>query len=348
MITALRRQVQWVSFVFNTEDTMSLTTMKLSLGTELNLWERWHPVRPFMHWYNARIMNKYIQKVFEERFEAYIQRPNHEKNKSIIDRSIQTYLNDMSDNPVAPQKITSIDAASKELIVGQMKLFIFSGHDTTSASVCYSLYLLSKSPKDMERIRAEHDQVFGTRLNRVPSIISEDPHILNRLPFTLAVVKETLRLFPIASSTRFGEPGFSVVAEDGKSYPTEECLVWSSPHTIQRSPDFWPRPDEFIPDRWLVQPGHELYPIKGAWRPFEFGPRNCIGQELAVLEMKAALVLTIRQYDFSMPYDEWDRLHPRKGPRHVAGERAYQALNGGPSEEMPCRVKLRDGPAMAA
>ena len=61
-----------------------------------------------------------------------------------------------------------------------------------------------------------------------------------------------------------------------------------------------------------MQPDHELYPIRGAWRPFEFGPWNCIGQELALLEMKLVLVLAIRQFDFSMPYDEWDQLHPKK------------------------------------
>ena len=295
-----------------------------------------------MHWYNARIMNVYINKALKERFEAYTQHSNHTSNASIIDRSIRTYLNDASDTSAPPRKTRSMDAASKELIVGQIKLFLFSGHDTTSASVCYSLYLLSKNLKDLDRIRAEHDEVFGTSLDRAPAIISENPHMLNQLPFTIAVIKETLRLFPIASSTRLGEPGFSVVAEDNRVYPTDECLVWSSPHTIQRSPDFWLRPDDFIPDRWLVQPGHELYPIKGAWRPFEFGPRNCIGQELALLEMKVVLVLAVRQFHFSMPYNEWDQLHPKKTPRHVAGERAYQALNGGPSDEMPCRVKLRD------
>ena len=326
----------------NTERGLSLTTNKLSIGTEINLWERWHPVRPVMHWYNTRIMNAYINQALEERFEAYTQQPNHASNKSSIDRSIETYLNDLSNNSAAPQKTSSMDAASKELIAGQMKLFIFSGHDTTSASVCWSFYLLSKSLKDLDRIRAEHDEVFGTDLDRAPAMISEDPHILNRLPFTLAVIKETLRLFPVASSIRSGEPGFSVVAEDGRVYPTEECLVWSSPHTIQRSPDFWPHPDDFMPERWLVQPGHEFYPTKGAWRPFEFGPRNCIGQELALLEMKAVLVLAIRRFQFCMPYDEWDQLHPKRGPRHVAGERAYQALNGGPSEGMPCRVRLRD------
>ena len=286
-------------------------------------------------------MNKYINQALEERFEAYTQQPNHESNKSIIDRSIQTYLNDLPDDSAVPPETRSMDAASKELIAGQMKLFMFSGHDTTSASVCWSFYLLSKSPQDLDRIRTEHDEVFGTTLNRAPAMVSDDPHILNRLPFTLAVIKETLRLFPVASSTRLGEPGFSVVAEDERIYPTEGCLVWSSPHTIQRSPDFWPRPDDFIPDRWLVQPGHELYPIKGAWRPFEFGPRNCIGQELALLEMKSVLVLAIRRFNFRMPYDEWDQLHPTKLPRNVAGERAYQAGNGGPSEGMPCRVEIR-------
>ena len=294
-----------------------------------------------MHWYNVRIMNAYVNKAFKDRFEAYSQRPNHTSNKSIIDRSIQTFLNDVSDKSTAPRKTTSMDAASKELIVGQIKLFMFAGHDTTSASVCWSFYLLSKSLRNLERIRAEHDEVFGTSLDRAPAMISEDPHILNQLPFTLAVITETLRLFPVVSSSRLSEAGFSVVAEDGRIYPTEGCLVWSNPHTIQRSPDFWPRPDDFIPDRWVVQPDHELYPIKGAWRPFEFGPRNCIGQELALLEMKLMLVLAVRRFSLSMPYDEWDRQHPKKGPRHVADERAYQALNGGPSEGMPCRVELR-------
>ena len=294
-----------------------------------------------MHWYNTRIMNSYINKALEERFKSYMQHPGETKYQSVIDRSIRTYLNDISDDAAAVDKTRPMDADFKELIVGQIKLFMFSGHDTTSATVCYALYLLSKSPKSLERIRTEHAEVFGPDVDRASETISTNPHILNQLTFTLAIIKETLRLFPVASSTRQGEPGYSVVAEDGRVYPTEECLVWSSPQAIQRSPDFWPYADDFIPERWLVEPGHELYPIKGAWRPFEFGPRNCIGQELANLEMKVVLALLLRRFDFRIAYDEWDRTHIKKGPRHVAGERAYQAINGGPSDGMPCRVELR-------
>ena len=129
------------------------------------------------------------------------------------------------------------------------------------------------------------------------------------------------------------------MAEDERVYPTEGCLVWSSPHTIKCSPFFWPRPDDFIPDRWLVQPCHDLYPIKGARRPFEFGPGNCIRQELALLEMNPVLVLAIRRFHFCMPYAEWDQLHPAKFPRNGAGKRAYQTDNEGSSEGMLCRDK---------
>lgn len=341
MINALRRQVQWVSHHDSKKRALSLTNNQLSIETRLNLWKRWHPVRPFMHWYNSKIMSSFMKKALKKRFDAYTRQANHTSNKSVIDRSIWTYLNDVFEDAVTSPTIF-MTAASKELIMEQMKLFMFSDHDTTSASVCWSLYLLFKSLTDLDRIRAEHDKVFGISWNRISAMISKDLHLLNQVPFTLAVIKETLRLFPIASNTRSGEPGFSMMTENDRAYPTEECFVWSSPHMIQRPSDFWSRSDEFISNRWLVSPGDDLHPIKKAWRPFELELRNCIEQKHAVLEMKIVMVLVIRQFDFSIAYDEGDQLHPKKTPKHVTGERAYQAPNERPSEGMPCRVKLRD------
>ena len=86
-----------------------------------------------------------------------------------------------------------------------------------------------------------------------------------------------------------------------------------------------------------------MYPVKDAWRPFEKGPRSCIGQELAIAELKVILALTVRELQIEDAYEEWDM---QKGTAEreragVEGERAYQYIrNGGhPAELYPCRVK---------
>lgn len=321
-VSALRRQIAWLTF-----------------GAEINPFQRYHPLRPLVHWYNARQMNKYISRVLEDRF-AIRQDENKlidaKRSRSVIDLALNAYLAEGTGHSVQ----RAMDATFKAFAISQIKLFIFSGHDTTSNSICYLFNLLSRHSSALERVRAEHDEVFGPDLTQTVSRITDNPHLLNRLPYTLAVIKETLRLFPVASSTREGERGYSVVDADGRQYPTEGCLVWCVHQTIQRDPAYWPEPNSFIPERWLAPEGDPLHPIKGAWRPFEFGPRNCIGQELATLEMRLVMVMTLRAFDISTAYNEWDRLTARKDPRTVDGERAYQLVMSQPSENLPCKVKM--------
>ena len=117
------------------------------------------------------------------------------------------------------------------------------------------------------------------------------------------------------------------------------------PHAMHLDERYFERPTEFIPERWLVEPGHELYPnVKGAWRAFEHGPRNCIAQGMVMLELKMVLAMTIRQFDVKPAYEEWDRLHPGKGIKEVDGQRVYQIDEGAahPADHFPCRVSLRE------
>lgn len=104
-------------------------------------------------------------------------------------------------------------------------------------------------------------------------------------------------------------------------------MPWTMSQAIHRDPRYWPEPDSFIPERWLTSKDDPLHPIKGAWRAFELGPRNCIGQELAMMEMKLSLAMTIRKYDFSARFEEWEQIN-KCGPKTVNGESAYQALKG--------------------
>lgn len=84
---------------------------------------------------------------------------------------------------------------------------------------------------------------------------------------------------------------------------------------------------------------HPLHPIKGAWRPFEHGPRSCIGQELAMLEMKVILVLTVRTFEIELVYEELDQQMGTKGVKTVYGERGYQIQRAQPSGDFPVRVR---------
>lgn len=93
-----------------------------------------------------------------------------------------------------------------------------------------------------------------------------------------------------------------------------------------------------------MEPTHELFPVKDAWRAFEYGPRNCIAQGIVMTELKIILACVLREFDFRPAYDEWDRLHQWKGTKSYRGKRAYQMEEAAahPVEHYPSRVLLRE------
>ena len=141
-------------------------------------------------------------------------------------------------------------------------------------------------------------------------------------------------------------------------------MVWPLPHGIHRRPDLFPKPLEFHPERFMPDPPAPFpNPVpKDAWRPFEKGPRNCIGQELAILETKVIMALTVRLFDFEAAYagpgfdgtpgmDHGDvEKGAGKGDKKwnmIDGDRAYQILLGTakPKAGFPCRVwRAREKP----
>lgn len=75
---------------------------------------------------------------------------------------------------------------------------------------------------------------------------------------------------------------------------------------VHMNEQVWPQAKEFLPERFLVGPGHELYSDPAAFRPFEQGPRNCIGQTLVWNELKIVLILTCRDLAIRDAYDDFD------------------------------------------
>jgi cytochrome P450 len=300
-------------------------------------------VRTIVEWYNGRKMDAYIDKEVDKRFKAYQQKTDDSDGKfeSIIDLALQDYMAD-------PSRVASkeLDKDFRTFATRNIRMLLFAGHDSTGSTISYCHYLLSQNPEALALLRAEHDRVLGTDLSNAALAISNDPHLLNKLPYTNAVIKEALRLFPPAASIRQGLEGIDLIDEDGNHYPTAECMVYILHGTMQRDAKNFIRPKEFLPERWLADPEDPLYPsVKGSWRPFEYGPRNCIGQLMVMLEVRAVLALTVREFDIKPAYEEWDALNPKKGLRMVDGERAYQIDEGAahPADHFPCRAFLRDG-----
>lgn len=301
-------------------------------------------VRPMVEWYNSRKMDQYINKEVDKRFEAYNKKTRGESDEgqrfeSIIDLALQDYL---QTQPKAQKK--ELDKGFRTFATRNMRMLLFSGNDSTGSTISYCYYLLSKNPTALARICAEHDSVFGKDLSKAAPAITNDSHLLNQIPYTNAVIKEALRLFPPAASIRQGADGVDLIDEDGNHYPTGNCMIYILHLALQRLPENFVRPDEFLPERWLVGPEDPLYPnVKGAWRPFEYGPRNCIGQLSVTLGIKTVLALTVREFDIQPAYDEFDKLYPEKGLRTAAGERVYQVDGGSahPADHFPCRVSLR-------
>jgi cytochrome P450 len=308
------------------------------LGELKNPVVRWSPLIRLIAWYNGQRMNRYISKVLHHRFEE-MKRDGSEllPKRSAIDLALADYLSG------AGKGRTTLDPNFEKWAVTQLRLFFFVGHDSTSPTICYCFYLLSKYPDALRKLRDEHDAVFGQDRSHLSKILCEKPHLLNQLTYTNAVLKETLRLYPPAGGFRAGAPGVYLYDTKGNKYPTEGTMVWVLHPSLQRNPLYWKDAHVFIPERWLVSPDDPLYPMKGAWRPFEFGKRDCLGQNLAMLDLRVSIAMLVREFDISDAYDEWDRMYPQKRSQTVNGERAYQVGNGGahPADGFPCRVSLR-------
>lgn len=216
-------------------------------------------------------------------------------------------------------------------VINRIRTFVFAGHDTVSTTIAMTFYYLHLNQPARAKACAELNSIFGPDLHETARMIRDNPYVLNRMTYNHAVVKEVLRLFPPANTVRIGEPDFLISNSDGDSFPTEDCVVWVDPYVMGRDTRYFPEPQKFIPERFLPDSPYPEIPA-GAWRPFERGPRNCIGSEFGTLELKVVMALTLRDFEFEPDY--------QPGALDVDGEKCYQMLFGSakPKSGVPGRV----------
>jgi cytochrome P450 len=162
-----------------------------------------------------------------------------------------------------------------------MTIFL-AGHETTANALTWTWYLLSSSPGVEAKLHAEVDQVLQGRLPTVRDLAS--------LPYVERVVTEAMRLYPPA--WMIGRRAVAEYQLDAYTVPARSILVMS-PYIMQRDPRFYPDPERFDPDRWT--PEFRAALPKFAYFPFGGGPRQCIGESFAWMEL-ILLVATIARH----------------------------------------------------
>jgi cytochrome P450 len=211
-----------------------------------------------------------------------------------LDEIVNTIINHRRQNPgddllsllLATRDENGRPLSSQELR-DEVIALLFAGHETTATALSWALWLLAQHPDVENRLLAELQTVLG---NSTPTIEN-----LTQLPYTKAVIQETLRLYPPAYVQ-----GREVVQDCkiGGYTLRKGSTVVASHWAMHRDPRFFENPDQFDPNRWLDQLEERLPPC--VYFPFGSGLRTCIGKAFALTESMLILARVMQEYHLDL------------------------------------------------
>jgi cytochrome P450 len=204
---------------------------------------------------------------------------------------------------------------------------LMAGHDTTANALAWALHLLGENPASAARLESEVDDVLGDRL---PGFAD-----LPRLPWTRAVLNEAMRIYPpVWTVARRALAPHTLLGHEVPADATVMMSAW----VVHRDPRWWPAPERFAPQRWVERaPDGATDNLTGtalvaerprfSYFPFGGGPRQCIGNEFALLEGAVVLATLARRW----------RLEPVPGSKVTPQAKIIVRPKGG----LPMTVRAR-------
>jgi len=201
-----------------------------------------------------------------------------------------------------------------EEIRDEVATLFVAGHDTTSAAMAWFWYVLAENPDAEMRVLREVDATCGDR----PVTLSDLP----RLKFLEAAVRESMRLYP-PSAFLFGREAIEDVELGGHTL-RRGSWIFISPYLVHRDPANFPDPERFDPDRFSTRRFEEIPPY--AYIPFGGGPRICIGNSMATMQIVLLAATILQKFQLSLEQARPERdlevvLRPKGGLRMRAEAR---------------------------
>eukprot|EP00928_Gymnodinium_smaydae_P039746 TRINITY_DN27081_c0_g1_i1.p1 TRINITY_DN27081_c0_g1~~TRINITY_DN27081_c0_g1_i1.p1 ORF type:complete len:464 (+),score=76.79 TRINITY_DN27081_c0_g1_i1:48-1439(+) len=175
-----------------------------------------------------------------------------------------------------------------EQLARESNLFLFAGHDTTSATLAWVFASLAANPEVQQRAYEEVAAIDDFKAE------VSDPRTM---PYIGAVIRETLRLYPpapmVMRRTKFDEElgGYEIPAGTDLS-----LNIWC----MQRDPNVFEDADSFKPERWLEADAESLKRMQDHWVPFMVGARSCIGLQFSMMEMRVVIGTLLRKFSVEL------------------------------------------------
>ena len=173
-----------------------------------------------------------------------------------------------------------------------------AGHETTSNALTWTWYALSQNPDIEAKL---HDEVDRVLAGRAPTLAD-----LDKLPYTLMVLKESMRLYPPAWLLNSRKALEDVVI--GGYHIPAGATVFVSPYAMHRNPRYFDDPLRFDPERFT--PEREKAISRYAYFPFGGGPRVCIGNSFALMEAHLIIAAVAQRYRLSLMPDQRVDIEP--------------------------------------
>mmetsp|Transcript_23540 Transcript_23540/g.23741 ORF Transcript_23540/g.23741 Transcript_23540/m.23741 type:complete len:520 (+) Transcript_23540:145-1704(+) len=235
-----------------------------------------NPFRTYLYWQKDVIKGKdatvFIKQFAMNVLETYRQKMSTE---------------DIQKDPSIMGHLMRTEYASDNELCADIIIFLFAGHDTTGYTLAWVILEICRHPYVLKTIQNELDRLYPN-----PSTPIEHRD-LYKLEYLLCVIRETMRLRPVVPSA-----SFRMAAKDmnhnGYIIPKNSRIHISS-YAIQRL--YVEDGDVFKPERWMK--GSSQYQLLHDTNlSFSLGKRSCVGQNMAMLELKLVLATVFRLFEF--------------------------------------------------
>lgn len=240
---------------------------------------------PFLHpWYKVSGQIKKAEQKAEEMDYVLLNRIQERRKSGEKSDDLLQMLLDVR------YEETGQGMTDKQILEESVILFV-AGHETTANAMAWTWYLLAQHPESIEKIRMELDAIVG---DRTPEFAD-----LPKLEYTMQVIQESMRIYPPAWIT----DRVSIEEDEINGYHIpKNTLMIAYIYGLHHDPDIWENPEQFIPERFGKAQKKERHTL--AYMPFGTGPRLCIGNNFALMEMQLIIAKMIRRFDFTLLQDQ--------------------------------------------